>query len=392
MQLRHDLRPLTSARGIAAWYVVLYHIRDSAAGRLPAGAGEVLAKGYLAVDFFFVLSGFVIWLNYGRMLREQRWGAVPRFLWRRIARIYPLHLLMLVAAVGFALACLATGRGMPAGFDWGTLPWHVLLLQNWGLIDQLGWNVPAWSISCELAAYLLFSLVAVGLGGRRLPSGVLVAVLALLMLALWGLFAAFGKPLLGNDIPHLGLPRCLLEFGMGTIVAALWLRWRAAGRLAGVAAGLGVAGGLAAYAAGVAETLALPLVFSALVLLLALVHEVRPHPNPVQPLFALSGGQGCGRTPKGGGAYRWDRLVMGGRVIHWLGEISYATYMVHALLFLLFKILFVRDAGDVPLPLLGLFLVLVLGASAVLHHGVERPAQRWLNRRGASPNQPVVAE
>ena len=351
MQLRQDLRPLTSARGIAAWYVVLYHIRDSAAGRLPAGAGEVLAKGYLAVDFFFVLSGFVIWLNYGRVLRERRWGAVPRFLWRRVARIYPLHLLMLVAAVGFALACVATGRGVPAGFDWGTLPWHVLLLQNWGLIDQLGWNVPAWSISCELAAYLLFPLVAIGLGGWRLSSGVLVAMLALLMLALWGLFAAYGKPLLGNDIPHLGLPRCLLEFGMGTIVAALWLRWRAAGRLAGVGAGLGVAGGLAAYVAGAPETLALPLVFSALVLLLALT----------------AGG----------------RNVMGGRVIHWLGEISYATYMVHALLFLLFKILFVRDAGDVPLPLLGLFLLLVLGASAVLHHGVERPAQRWLNRRGA---------
>ena len=64
MQLRHDLRPLTSARGIAAWFVVLNPIRDSAAERLPAGAGEVLAKGYLAVDVFFVLSGFVIWLNY----------------------------------------------------------------------------------------------------------------------------------------------------------------------------------------------------------------------------------------------------------------------------------------------------------------------------------------
>ena len=63
MQVRHELRSLTSARGIAAWYVVLYHILNSAAGRLPAPVIDVLARGYLAVDFFFILSGFVIWLN-----------------------------------------------------------------------------------------------------------------------------------------------------------------------------------------------------------------------------------------------------------------------------------------------------------------------------------------
>ena len=70
MQIRHELRPLTSARGIAAWYVVLYHVRLSASGTLPQGVIDFLAKGYLAVDFFFVLSGFVIWLNYRALLEE----------------------------------------------------------------------------------------------------------------------------------------------------------------------------------------------------------------------------------------------------------------------------------------------------------------------------------
>ena len=329
---------------------MLYHIREGASGSLPPGVIDFFAKGYLAVDFFFILSGFVIWLNYGPLLRERGWRAVPQFLGRRIARIYPLHLLMLAAAIGFALVCLATGRGMPAGFAWETLPLHLLLVQNMGLVDQLGWNVPAWSISCELAAYLLFPLIAVGFDWRRLSSGVLLALSALLMLALSGLFLASGKPLLGNDIPGLGLPRGLLEFGMGTIAAALWLRWRAAPAVPALAAASCVAGGLAAYAAGAPETLAMPFALDALVLLLALT----------------AGG----------------RTVTGGRVIHWLGEISYATYMVHALLFLLFKILFVADAGDVPLPLLGLFLLLVLAASALLHHGVERPVQRWVKRWG----------
>lgn len=353
MQVRHELRPLTSARGIAAWYVVLYHIRESATGWLPAGVIDFLAKGYLAVDFFFVLSGFVIWLNYGQLLGQHGARAVPHFLWRRLSRIYPLHLLMLLVAVAFAIVCVATGRGMPDDYSWTTLPFHLLLMQNWGFLE-LGWNVPAWSISCELAAYLLFPLLMLAVDWRRMPTAPLFVVLALLMAGLTTLFTMNGKELLGNDIAHLGLPRCLFEFGMGTIVAALWLRWREApARPAAVAAGLALAG-LAAWFAGVPETLALPFVFVALLLLLALTAE--------------------GRNP------------MKGRLIHWFGEISYATYLAHSLLFLIFKIFFVSDAKDVAWPVIGLFLLILLGVSAALYHGFELPAQKWMNRRG--PKRP----
>lgn len=356
MQVRHELRPLTSARGIAAWYVVFYHIREGAVGSLPPALIDFLAKGYLAVDFFFVLSGFVIWLNYGRLLGEHGPRAVPHFLWRRLARIYPLHLLILLAAVAFAAVCVATGRGMPPGYAWSTLPFHLLLMQNWGFLP-FGWNVPAWSISCELAAYLLCPLLIAAVDWRRTPTPVLLALLMLLMVGLYGLFTALGQPLLGNEIPRLGLARCLFEFAMGTLVGALWLRWRETpGRPAAVAALL-VAAGLAARWAGAPETLALPFVFVALLLVLALTSE--------------------GRNP------------MKGRVIHWFGEISYATYLAHALLFLLFKILFVREVGEVPLPLLGLFLLFLLAASAALYHGFELPAQKWLNGHGPKrPAQP----
>lgn len=354
MQIRHELRPLTSARGIAAWYVVLYHIRESATGSLPAGMIDFFARGYLAVDFFFVLSGFVIWLNYGALLGGARWRSAPYFLWRRLARIYPLHLLMMLGAVAFAVVCIATGRGMPPGFAWNTLPWHLLLVQNWGLLPQLGWNVPAWSISCELGAYLLFPLLMARTDWRRTSTPLLLGLLALLFAGLVALFAVAGKDLLGNDIPRLGLPRCLFEFAMGTIAAALWLRWREApGRPAIGAAALTLAG-FAAYLAGAPEPLALPFVFVALLLLLALTAD--------------------GASP------------LKGRTIHWLGEISYATYLAHALLFLVFKIVFVTDAKQVPLPLLGLFLLLLLAASALLYHGFELPAQKWLNRHG--PGRP----
>src|SRR3546814_12632267 len=100
MTARPELRALTSVRGLAAWMVVLYHIRLSIAG-LPEAWVDVFAKGYLAVDFFFLLSGFVIWLTYGERLRE-RDASVVAFWQRRIARIYPLHLFMLVSEIGRA--------------------------------------------------------------------------------------------------------------------------------------------------------------------------------------------------------------------------------------------------------------------------------------------------
>jgi peptidoglycan/LPS O-acetylase OafA/YrhL len=354
LQVRHELRPLTSARGLAAWYIVLYHIRLSAAGSLPQGVIDFFAKGYLAVDFFFVLSGFVIWLNYRTLFEEHRWRSVPHFFWRRLARIYPLHLLMMVIAIAFALVCVATGRPLTADYQWSTLPFHLLLVQNWGFLDELGWNVPAWSISCELGAYLAFPLLMTSIDWQKCSSAVLLAILATLMVGLFGVFAWAGKDLLGNDIPHLGLPRCLFEFAMGTIVAALWLRWRQSPNRPAILSAIIGAGALAAYFAGGLEIATLPLFFVCLLLLLALTAD---RPNPLK-----------------------------GKIIHWFGEFSYATYLAHALLFIFFKIAFVSDVDNVPLPVLGLFLLVVLAASALLYHGFELPAQKWMNRHG--PRRP----
>ena len=107
--------------------------------------------------------------------------------------------------------------------------------------------------------------------------------------------------------------------------------------------------GAATIAGLVPETLGAPLCFALLLLALSLA--------PVGPANPF--------------AWRW---------VHYLGEISYATYLVHFLLYIAFKLAFVTDANDVPLPLIGLYLLLVLIASIILHHGLERPAQRAINR------------
>jgi len=331
-----ELRALTSVRGIAAWLVVLYHIRGGIAG-LPPAVEAVLAKGYLAVDFFFLLSGFVIWLSWHARLRDP--AAIPRFLQKRIARIWPLHAAMLAAAVALALLFRATGRTDPA-FPFAELPLHLLLVQNWGFTDMLRWNDPAWSISCELAAYLLFPLLALAVDWRKLPSVALVALAAVLLLALHA--AMHGAPSLGEDIPRHGLNRCLAEFGTGTLLAALYLR-RPRARWPALAA-LTTA---AAWALGTPETLAAPATFAALLLLLALTAGRPGHP-------------------------------LEGRRLHWLGEISYATYLSHFLLWKAFKLpLATPTLGP---PLIALYLLLVLIASAALYRWIERPAQRRINR------------
>lgn len=347
---RADLPALTGIRGLAAWFVVLYHIRLGAASYLPAGANFVLSRGYLAVDLFFMLSGFVLWLNYSDRLRRDGFEAVPRYLARRVARIWPLHLFILALTVIFAAILAATGKLNPDHYPWAELPLHVLLVHNWGFTSALTWNDPSWSISGEAAAYLLFPLIVLAVDWRRLSPGWAIAALLLLAVSLSAIMGWNGAYILDREIPRFGLLRAVSEFGMGTILCALWKRWCSTPRLTALLAGALAAGApLLGFAAGAPETLVVPLFLAGLLLAVALTADRGGNPLAARP-------------------------------VHYLGEISYSTYLVHFLLYILFKILFVDDPANVPPILIGFFLLLTLMASAALYHGVERPAQRALNR------------
>lgn len=346
---RPELRALTSVRGLAAWAVVVYHIRLSMAG-LPTGARDVLALGYLAVDFFFLLSGFVIWMTWADRLRTGGLGEVLPFLQKRIARIWPLHIFVLAGGVALALLLAATGRHDPRFFPFAELPLHALLIQNWGFTAALTWNDPAWSISAELGAYLVFPLLALTIDWKRVPSWAVLAALAALFGLLAAIFAAAGVASLGDQIPRLGLVRCVLEFAAGTAIGALWWRWRDRPRRPALIATASAVALLGLTIAGVLpQTLGVPAGFAALLLVLALT-------------------SGRAGSP------------LEGRALHYLGEISYATYLGHFLLWVAFKLAFVDVAGAVPPALIALYLAMVLGSSMALYHWVERPAQRAINR------------
>ncbi|TRC80955.1 acyltransferase [Mesorhizobium sp. WSM4307] len=205
---------LDSWRGICALLVALFHFPTASAISQSAFIGS----SYLFVDFFFVLSGFVIAGSYADRLSQP--AEVARFALVRFGRIYPLHLIMLAAFAGFELLRLmlpqlhGTGAApFTGGFDLKSLLANLLLLQGMGFEDHLTWNAPSWSISAEFFAYLLFAGVVFIAGARAW---------------IWLVAAAITAPLflLGFSIHHhmdvsydFGFIRCLYGFSLGALLA-----------------------------------------------------------------------------------------------------------------------------------------------------------------------------
>lgn len=355
---RTQLDALTGTRGIAAWLVVLYHIRLAMPDSVPAGLVAVLAKGYLAVDLFFVLSGFVMWLTYGPRFQRQGLAAAPGFLWRRIARIYPLHAVILAATIAYAGTLAMAGKADTAQYPVAELPLHILLIQNWGLTDHLTWNDPSWSISTELAAYLLLPLAAVTLFRKDWSPVACAAGAAALAAALHLWFSAQGAATLGHDIVWNGLPRCIAGFFAGVLMAMAW-RADNGGRAKHVALAVSVAAFALWLAAVLPETLAVPFGFTALVYWLAATSSAPGNP-------------------------------LAGRVAVHLGDISYSTYLAHFLLWIIFKHLFVAEATNVPLAHIALYLAGVYAASVLLYRLVEAPGRVLLQSIGKGNGSPAL--
>ncbi|WP_284947562.1 acyltransferase family protein [Acidisoma cladoniae] len=150
--LRGENRALTSVRGLAALWVVGHHISFELGYVGYPFARAFFAPGDAAVDIFFVLSGFVMMAVHRDLTR----AGLGDFLTRRIFRIYPLHLTVLLALAALALWGQVV-HGIPAADPWWALPLVAALLQPI-FIHGPSWNVASWSLSVEMVCYLLFPL------------------------------------------------------------------------------------------------------------------------------------------------------------------------------------------------------------------------------------------
>ena len=174
------LPALTGIRAVAALFVLALHadqmLNNKIAAHLP-----LLLRGYLGVDFFFLLSGFIMTHVYQARLARPDKNVILIFLWHRIIRLW-VHLTILAALLLIAYVATANGVVFNNPQAWRTedLFWHLTLLHAWGTVDTAGWNPPSWSISAEWFAYLMFPLIAVGLRFVRNPLlALLVAIVVL---------------------------------------------------------------------------------------------------------------------------------------------------------------------------------------------------------------------
>lgn len=206
-----DITYLTSTRFFAALSIVIFHfIYEQPWVKLDEG---VWGRLYLGVDFFFILSGFILTHAYITSIEKGTFSPLD-FIVKRFARIYPVHLITLLMSAGVSMFTIIKWGVV---FDGGDTPAcflrNLFMLNAWGLSAQsLCFNDPSWSISAEWFAYLLFPILA---GFALKWKGLRTLIVAtLLMLGLYGLYGCImGAPL--TNATKFGIIRILPDFTIG---------------------------------------------------------------------------------------------------------------------------------------------------------------------------------
>ena len=349
------LRSLDGLRGVAALSIVVWHWQHFFIGGLFPHIPSVdelpfyrwlpflYKSGWLAVDLFFCLSGFVFYWLYAGEVRS-RSIAFTFFAWLRFSRLYPLHLATLaLTAAGLAIYLRLTG--VPFLYPWDDaydFALQVSLASGWGFERGPSFNTPAWSISVEVLLYVIFFVI------NRTWRTSSIAV-----------------PLIAASVGHFfvydwneAIGRGVQAFFMGAVAFHAFRRFEGKSQAPTLAALITGALWLAvfSYFLGKATPLKMHfvamLLFPATVLTLALCESA--YGNVLGPLSRL-------------------------------GDWSYSIYMLHLPLQLgcaLIATALGLSTGvfQSPITFLGFFAVLIL-VSWASHAKLEIPAQRWLRAR-----------
>lgn len=373
-----EIKALSGLRIVAAVWVVLFHFRPllhEASPPLSEALAPILDCGAQGVDLFFILSGFVLTWNYlERMGPAWSARATLHFLWLRLARVWPVYLVTMHLAVAWIIFTLNVGDFPSPGAATLTGPNYLrqlFLVQLWVVpfFDNSSWDGPAWSISAEWLAYLLFGLLVIVLFR--------VARASRARALLWLAFAATLPPLLflaatGEFYtPWSWLPRIVLQFTAGALACAAVRKLNLTDR------GRALAGVLSVVLLG---------------LIVGLVYWFDAHPIPTirddfglvdiffMPLVvALS--VGTGTLP----------ALLSTRVLVYGGKVSFSLYMVHELVHQSWNWAAAQYRIDMSPSWGTKFVVLALLAGSfagavLLFHYVEEPARHWMRRMVGPPD------
>ncbi len=372
---------LTPLRGVAALMVVVLHSDLFVAPLLDHRQSLLIKKWYLMVDFFFVLSGFVILHVYGSQFAQScRATDFRRFVIARFARLYPLYLLTLVWV--FAAYGLLKFLKHPMPYEvekFFAEPGFftsLFFLQSVGLHDTWAGNGPSWSVSTEWWTYFLFPLLASrGLVRSKLGIGLAVVGIAsaYFVIEYWlttncALFAddrlAYMRGTLGTTFDY-GLLRCLAGFVLGMLVYRAYLA------------------GLARSVMSRSSTFALLVLTTAVVMHFGLNDVITVTAFALIVLAAA-----CNRSTL--------QRACALRPMQRLGDWSYSIYLIHFPV--LISLMVLQDSlqgpplreASLPPPTRPLieawgiavfWCVLTIAVAAVTHRLLEVPARKWIRQR-----------
>lgn len=379
-----EIKALTGLRIIAAVWVVLFHFRPLlrlASPELSDALAPVLDRGAQGVDLFFILSGFVLTWNYlERMGETFSVRATVHFLWLRLARVWPIYLVTMHLALLWVIFTLHVGHVPTEDLSRITAISYVrqvLLVQLWfePFFDGSSWDGPAWSISAEWLAYLLFGVLVLAVyrmmrvtSARGLAALAVIASLPpLLLLLATGQFYS----------PWSWLPRIVMQFTAGALACAAVRKLAPTDRFrsaAGYCSALLIAAmvGVLYYfdshpisglydSGGLVDVLFVPLVMALAI--------------------------GIGSLP----------ALLSTRVMVYGGQISFCLYMVHELVHTSwnwaakqFEIVLDEGATAAKWMVCGLLVAATL-LSMLLFHAVEEPGRHWMRKMiGARPESAQV--
>lgn len=345
-----QIRPLTALGFFALGWVVVNQFRDHLGLNLGHRSGLIF-NGYLGVDLYFILTGFVLAQAF---TREVQTGLVSyaSLVWRRMARIYPLHLATMAVLGVLVLVAIRTGqRPHAAVSDPMGLLANVLMIHAWGTLPTVSWNFPSWAASAEWFALLVFpATVWLALKGW---SRSIIAVLAPAALFAAMFEAASAQGVLFTDMTaQIGALRTIPEFLLG--------------------AGL--------YRLGCEHTLprgwgsALAVISAAWIVISCQLSWPDLYIWPAFGTLVF----GLAETSKHGDG------LMGQKPFVRLGEMAWAMYLVHLPVDIVYyhgleRLIGTPHGAMVWIVWLGVFPVIAL-ATLLAYHGLERPAARWLER------------
>jgi peptidoglycan/LPS O-acetylase OafA/YrhL len=378
---------LDSWRGVAALLVAIFHLNVLSA----IYSLDFIRNAYLFVDFFFVLSGFVITHSYGD--RMATLDGVGTFALRRFSRLWPLHAVVLVAFViaesGKAFMAARGASFYAPPFSGSTAPnavfMHLAFAQAMGIQDHLTWNPPSWSIAAEFWTYMIFA-ATLHVAETRFARVRFAAegLLAILLIGSAAVLLRYSER--GMDVTFdLGIFRCLCGFLIGHFVYRLWQvcpRDIFDSPLVEVAVLIATVG-FVSVAGRSSYSFFAPLVFAVVVLVFA--YEA----GPVSRLMTNRGNEWLGRISYS--IYMWQAFIIFNLIDRPVSIIEKITH----------RILTTTDAssalggeagklivlgGHLMPPLVtALYLAVLVVVASISYRWIEKPGQDWF--RAAMPRR-----